>query len=134
MQSYSTHAYVFYSHSSAISIMATKKSPIEAFEYYHEALIFSLPMKNVKFLNDLCKHDLILEDCKLNLESLTAHKERASYFLDEIIKPKVKAGGSAYFFKLLTVMKTCGHENVEDLAGKIEAECHTDAKCKMMHA
>ena len=124
----------FYSHSNAISVMATKKSPIEAFERYHEALIFSLPMKNVKFLNDLCKHDLILEDFKHYLESLTAHKERASCFLDKIIEPEVKTGGSIYFFKLLTVMKTCGYGNVEDLAKQIEAECHKDTKCKLMHA
>ena len=109
--------------------MAAKRSSIELFEHYHQTLIFSLPMKNAKFLDELYKHGLVFED--LNLESLGTCNERASYFLDKIIKPTLEDCDNTNFVKLLTVMKNSSYDHVKDLAEQIEKEFHIDAKCKL---
>ena len=109
--------------------MATKRSSIELFERYHQTLIFSLPMKNAKFLGELYENGLVFED--LNLESLGTCNERASYFLDKIIKPTLEDCDNANFVKLLSVMKKSSYDHVKDLAEQIEKEFHIDAKCKL---
>ena len=105
--------------------MATKRSSIELFERYHQTLIFSLPMKNAKFLGKLYENDLVFED--LNLESLGTCNERASYFLDKIIKPTLEDCDNANFVKLLSVMKNSSYDHVK----QIKKEFHIDAKCKL---
>ena len=115
--------------------MATKRSATEQlFSKYYHALIFSLPMKNVKFLAELCQAGLIDEHFKNSLESFITLEERASYFLDHRINPRISGGGNANFVKLLTVMKNCNHnhDNVNALAKHIEAECAMDVKCKLI--
>ena len=55
--------------------------------------------------------------------------ERASYFLDHMhkIKPGLTTGDTANLFTLFAVMKNCDHDDVKDLAEKMEREC----KCKL---
>ena len=115
-----------------LAIMATKRSVNEVFQDYYQALMFSLPMTNAKFLDDLYKHISIHENFKSNLESLTARKERTSYFLDHIMKPQISVDDNTSFVKLLNVMKKCNYDNVKDLAEQIEAECTVDIKCKFI--
>ena len=110
--------------------MSTKRSANEVFQDYYQALMFSLPMTNAKFLGDLYEHISINEKFKTNLESLTARKERTSYFLDHIIKPQISVGDNTSFVKLLTVMKTCNYDNVKDLAEEMEVQCTLDIKCR----
>ena len=112
--------------------MATKRSVNEVFQDYYQGLMFSLPMTDTKFLDDLYKQISIDENLKLNLESLTARKERTSYFLDHIIKPQISVGDNTSFIKLLNIMKKCNYDNVKDLAEQIEAECTLDIKCKFI--
>ena len=115
-------------------VMATKKLATELLDNYYQALIFSLPMKSTEFLNKLHQSGLITEELKHNLESLTARKEKASYFLDHVIRPAVANGDNTNFIKLLTIMKNCSHDNANDLAEQIETEYAMDIKCKLMNA
>ena len=106
-----------------------KRSATELFEHYYMALVYSLPIKDVDFMDELLKHDILPGGVKSKLESLTVHYERSTYFLDNVIKPGLAVGS---FVSLLTVMKCNKHDNVKDLATKIEKELTIDVKCKII--
>ena len=99
-----------------------KRSATELFEHFYRTLVFLLPIKDADFMDELLKHDLLPGDVKFKLESLTVHKQRSSYFLDKVIKPRLAVGNSRCFVSLLTVMKCNKHDNVKDLAKEIEKE------------
>ena len=61
-----------------------KKSATELFERYYKILIYSLPMKDATFIDELLANDLLTGDSKLKLESHTVLNQRASYFLDNV--------------------------------------------------
>ena len=109
-----------------------KRSPTELFEHYYTSLVYLLPMKDATFMDELSKHDLLSEDIKAKLESLTKHNQRASCFLDSVIKPGLAAGNSGCFVSLLAVMKSCKHDSVKELGIQIEKELATDIKCKII--
>ena len=108
-----------------------KKSATELFEQYHKILIYSLPMKDATFIDELLANDLLTGDSKIKLESLAVHNQRASYFLENVIKPKLAVGNSRSFVSLLTIMKNNTHDNVKELAKEIENELAIDTKCKI---
>ena len=107
-----------------------KRSATELLEHYYMAMIYLLPIRDVDFLDKLCKHDLLPGDVKFQLESLTILSEKSSYFLDNVIRPRLAAGNSRCFSGLISVMKRSRYDNVKELAIKIEKELPTDAKCK----
>ena len=109
-----------------------KRSATELFEHYYTVLVFSLPIKDADFMDELLKNDLLPEDVKSKVELLTVHSETSSYFLDNVIKPGLAVGNSRCFVSLLTVMKCNKHDNVKDLATKIEKELTIDVKCKII--
>ena len=113
-----------------VTVMA-KRSAAELFEQYYTALVYLLPIKDDDFMSELHKHDLLPGDLRSILESLTAHNQRSSYFLDNVIKPALAVGNSRCLISLLTVMKGDKHDNVKDLAKEIEKELVTDIKCKI---
>ena len=121
---------IFLLTSTAVAIVMAKKSATELFERYYTALVFSLPIKDADFMYELLKNDLLCPDFNSKLESLTVHSERSSYFLDNIIKPGIEVDNSRCFVSLLTAMKRNKHDNVKDLATKIEKELNIDVKCK----
>ena len=118
--------------STAVAIVMAKRSATELFERYYTGLVFSLPIKDADFMDELLTHGLLRADVKSKLESLTVHYERSSYFLDNIIKPGLAVGNTRCFVSLLTVMKCNKHDNVKDLAILIEKELIVDVKCKII--
>ena len=108
-----------------------KRSAAELFEQYYLCLVFSLPIKDTDFMDELFKHDLLPGDLKIKLESLTVHNERSSYFLDNVIKPGLAVGNNKGFISLLAVMKNNKHDNVKDLAKKMENELAVGVNCKI---
>jgi len=111
--------------------MATKKSATELFDHYYQALVFLLPMKDANFIDELFKHGLIAEDFKPELEKMIARKERASYFLDCIIKPGLT--DNTNFSILISIIKNGNYnDNVKDLAEHIESQYIMDTKCKFV--
>ena len=109
-----------------------KRSPTKLFEHYYTTLVYLLPMKDATFLDELSKHDLLPEDIKNKLEPLTEHNQRASCFLDSVIKSGLATSNSGCFVSLLAVMKSCKHDNVKELGVEIEKELATDIKCKII--
>ena len=108
-----------------------KRSALDLFEYYYQALIFSLPMKDDSFMEDLTHHDLLIGGFKVKLEALSINRERSSYFLDNVIKAGLAVGDKTCFVNLLTVMNNSKYDHVKDLAKQIESEYDVDAKCKL---
>ena len=86
---------------------------------------------DVDFMDELLKHDLLPGGVKSKLKSLTGHYERSSYFLDNVIKPALAVGNSRCFVSLLNVLKCNKHDNVKDLATKIDKELNINVKCKI---
>ena len=107
-----------------------KRSATELFEHYYTVLVFSLPIKDADFMDELLKHDLLPGDVKFKMEPLAELNARSSYYLDNVIKPELAVGNSRCFVSLLTVMKFNKHDNVKELATKIEKELTIDVKCK----
>ena len=108
-----------------------ERSATELFEHYYTVLVFSLPIKDVDFMDELLKHGLLPGDLKIKLESLTVLNEKSSYFLDNVIKPGLVVGNNRGFVSLLTVMKSNKHDNAKELAKKMEKELAVDTKCKI---
>ena len=108
-----------------------KRSALEVLDHYHQGLIFSLPMKDIHFIEELFKHELLPEDIKHKLEELPERKERTSYFLDDVIKAGLIVGDRTCFIDLLTVMNNSKYDNVKDLAKQIQSEYDVDAQCKL---
>ena len=110
-----------------------KKSASELFEHYYTTLMYLLPMKDATFMDELLKHGLLDGDLKIKLESNVMNNQRASYFLDSVIKTRLAVDDSRSFVSLLTVMKGYIHDNVKDLAKEIENQLAIDVKCKIDH-
>ena len=108
-----------------------KTSALELFEHYYQALIFLLPMKDDNFMEELCKHDLLTEDVKHELEKLSERRSITSYFLDNVIRAGLAVGDKKCFDNLLTVMNNSKYDHVKDLAKQIESEYDVDVKCKL---
>ena len=94
----------------------------KVFEHYYQEIVFSLPMKDVSFVTVLMKHNLLPSHIKANLELLHKCTEKASNFLDWIIKPELNDNIHTSFVKLLTVMMECNHDTVKELAAKIKVD------------
>ena len=108
-----------------------KRSALELFDNYYQALIFLLPMKDNNFTEELFKHNLLPEDIKHKLGELCERKDRTSYFLDNVIKTGLAVGDKTCFMSLLTVMNNSKYDNVKDLAKQIESEYDVNAKCEL---
>ena len=113
------------------AVVMAKRSATELFDHYYMTLVYLLPIKDLDFMDELRKHGLLPGGVKSKLESLTIHKQRSSYFLDNVIKPGL-AVGNRCFVSLLTVMKCNKHDNVKDLAKEIEKEFVVGVKCKII--
>ena len=119
---------------SFFSNLMAGRSTTELFERYYTTLVYLLPIKDIEFIDELLKHDLLPGDLKIKLESLTEHYERSSYFLDNVIKPQLAVGDHKGFDNLLTIMKNCKYDNVKGLAKKIDEELavYIRLKCKII--
>ena len=108
-----------------------KKSALELFDNYHQIFIFSLPMKDNNFIEELFNHDLLSEDIKHKLEELPECKDRTSYFLDNVMKARLAVGDKTCFNNLLTVMNDSKYDHVKDLAKQLVSEFDVNAECEL---
>lgn len=132
MYDFYVHMYVIhniYNHYSCITM--AKRSALELFDNYYQALIFSLPMKDDNFTEELFKYNLFPGDVKCKLGELSEHKDRTSYFLDNVIKTRLLVGDNTCFMSLLTVMSNSKHDNVKDLARQLESEFDLNTECEL---
>ena len=79
-------------------------------------------MKDAIFVADLFTNALLPDDVKDRVESCATSAEKASYFLDHVIKPSVTSGVSSNFDKFLKVMEDSKYLTVNELAKQIKRE------------
>jgi len=99
-----------------------QKPKLEVFKKYAERLIKCLPMNDVHFIAMLSNHKLLPGDTNNQLNAKPTPAEKASYFLNNVIKPALDIDDTSSFDNLLSVMKHCGYDHVEKLAHKIKSE------------
>ena len=88
-----------------------------AFTKFYAKLTEALPVNDL--LADLYANKLLPGNHKAKVESLNTQKEKAQYFLDEIIKPGLSIGYTRQFNKMIYVMKSSDNPVVKYLAKQI---------------
>ena len=91
-------------------------STSEVFKKFYVQLVKKLPMNDTLFTAELFANDLLPGDQKERVESLPTKSDKASYFLDHVIKPSVTSDDGSSFDKLLNVMEDSDHQGVKELA------------------
>ena len=89
------------------------------FECYYSDLLRFLYMNDVNFILALHKHELLNGDVQNALLSVSTTSEKASYFLENVMKPGINY---EKFRKLLSAMKNSIHNNVIDLAYQLQLQ------------
>ena len=90
------------------------------FEQYNQGLIFSLPMKDIAFLEALKRRNVLSDNVRNSLEQFSNASEKSSYFLEKVIKEGFDGGDDSCFTNLLAAMKESSYDNVKDLALEIQ--------------
>ena len=76
-------------------------------------------MGNSEFQKHLIK--LCSDDVMQNVIGRPTKREKATYFLDQVINPTVKSGNEETFMNLLEIMKTTNDNRLKNLVKSIEA-------------
>ena len=93
---------------------------LDIYNEYYAKLIKKLPMKDAIFLGKLYTADLFSGNQKEKMESETTSPERATYFLDNAIKPALEDDDDIEpFLKLLEVMEKFDNNLLKKLAAEI---------------
>ena len=88
------------------------------FESYYSDLLRFLYMNDDNFILTLQKHELLNDDVQDALHSMSTTSEKASYFLENVMKPGINY---EKFQKLLSAMKS-SHDNVIDFAYRLQLQ------------
>ena len=102
----------------------------EVFQKYFYELTASLPMKDSLFIANLATHKLLPGDTRGQIEARATPADKASYFLDYIIKPSLDVEDVTYFNSLMKVMEESEYNHVRKLAHHIKCEVNGDYRDK----
>ena len=94
---------------------------MEVFQNHYNTLIRCLPMDDDLFLGQLLRHDLLPGDTDGKVKSLLTPIERATCFLNRVIKPSLNVN-SMSFDKLLLVMSESDYPYVKELSCNIKSD------------
>ena len=89
------------------------------FVRYYSGFLQSLHMNDQNFIQTLYKHKLLNDDIKDILHSMTKALDKASFFLEHAIRPRLNY---EKFQKLLCAMKESSHDKVIDLAYELQLQ------------
>ena len=113
-------------------VKATTMAKIEVYEKYSEKLVECLPMEDCLFINKLSTHKLLPGNTG-NLvkadKALPTQADKASHFLNYVIKPALRIDDTCSFDNLLSVMEHCDYIHVKNLACKIISEIIEASQC-----
>ena len=101
---------------------STLKARLEVFQKYYVELIQCLAMDDAIFIGKLFQNGLLPNDWKAKLKSLPTSAEKATEFLDNVIKPDIQARSNGNFILLLSIMKNSEDDNMKKLADPIMSE------------
>ena len=97
-------------------------STIKVFTKFYHKLVVTLPMNDVTFTAQLVSRDLLPGNLSDQVKPLATSSDKASHFLDCVIKTAVTIGVDRSFNELLNVMEDSEYRNVKELAKQIKSE------------
>ena len=110
---------------------------IRAYHNHVEKLVQCLPMDDTHFITKLSAQQLLPGDTENKVKTLSTPADKASYFLNHVIKPALNINETSDFDELLCIMQNCGYKHVQKLAvtikSKIDKPDETDAEMKSQH-
>ena len=95
---------------------------IEVYKKYFDQLVKCLPMDDALFTAALSKHNLLPSNTNNKIEALLTAADKASCFLNIVIKPALDISDTSSFDNLLSIMEHCGFDHVEKLACTIKSD------------
>jgi len=98
--------------------MAEVKGTYKAFTKFYAKLTKALPMDDL--LDEFYANRLLPDDHKAKIESLRTRKEKAQYFLDEIIKRGLSIGYTKQFNEMINVMESSNDPVLKNLSKQIQ--------------
>lgn len=96
------------------------------FQDHYVPLINLLPMNDDVFLGKLYAKNLLPLNLKAVIKALSTPVEKASKFLDDVIKPSIENNIIARFNLLLTVMMDSNDDAIKELAERISFMLNQD--------
>ena len=91
--------------------------------YKHiEKLVKCLPMDDTHFTTKLSAQKLLPGDTENKIKTLSTQADKASYFLNHVIKPALDINETSDFDELLSIMQNCDYKHVQKLAETIKFE------------
>jgi len=95
--------------------MSTNK----VFQHFFPQLVDILPMDDVTFTAQLFSTNLLPGNVKEQVKSQATSADKATHFLDHVIKPSLTSSVGNSFNKLLKVMEDSEYDNVKELSKQI---------------
>ena len=74
------------------------------------------------FMAMLSEHELLPGDMENNIKAQATQVEKATYFINHLIKPSLDIDSTVYPEQLLVAMKESGYVHIKELANKIKYE------------
>ena len=96
-------------------------STSEVFQHFFLQLVNILPMNDVTFTAQLFSSKLLPGNVKDQVKSQATQVDKATYFLDHVIKPSLTSGVGSSFNKLLKVMEDSEYDDVKELSKQIRS-------------
>ena len=94
---------------------------------YITELIRSLPMDDALFMAMLSDQGLLPGNMKSQINAQATQVDKASYFIEHMIKPYLGINDTGCLEDLLAVMKKSGYRPVQHLARKITSELELES-------
>ena len=99
---------------------------LRAYHSHLEKLVKCLPMEDTYFITKLSAQQLLPGDTESKIKAMSTQADKASYFLDHVIKPALEIDDISDFDKLLSIMQICGYSHVQRLSVTIKSEIKHD--------
>ena len=96
-------------------------STSEVFQHFFPQLVNILPMNDVTFTAQMFSSKLLPGNVKDQVKSQATQADKATYFLDHVIKPSLTSGVGSSFNKLLKVMEDSEYDDVKELSQQIRS-------------
>ena len=95
------------------------KTRLEVLQYHYPELLRLLPMEDNMFVAELFKNNLLPNNLKAVIHSSSTRADKATEFLDSVIKPSAENLNDVNFNVLLQVMMSSNDNAVKQLAEAI---------------
>ena len=104
---------------------------IRAYQNHVEKLVKCLPMDDTHFITKLSAQQLLPGDTENKIKTLSTQADKASYFLNHVIKPALDINEISDFDELLSIMQNCGYKHVQKLSATIKCEIKKSDEAKL---